>query len=269
MRLAGKAAIVTGGTRGIGEGIVKEFAAEGCKVIFTGRSAEQGKRVEGDVRAAGGTALFVPCDSADPDGLRLPVDRAVTDFGRLDILINNVVPSDMLRAGGGEGSATVLDPAVFRRIMAVGFESLFWACRHTIPVMDRSGGGSIVNISSAVSVLGTEGMFAYTASKGAMNAVTRQLAVDYAPQHIRCNAIVVGPVEKPGEGQNPSVYDDPAVKRAFETLILTRLGRPRDIAYAALYLASDEAEFVTGSSLTVDGGLTIRSHHPNVTEVDV
>jgi 3-oxoacyl-[acyl-carrier protein] reductase len=269
-RLGGEVALVTGGNRGIGEGIVRRLAEEGARVVFTGRALDAGARVEELVRASGGDALFVRADIAEPDDVRRAVDLAVSSYGSLTVLVNNATPSDMLRKGGGDAPVADISLAAYRRIMAVGFDGMVWACKYAIPPMRAAGHGSIVNISSAVSTNGTEGLFAYTAAKGAMNAVTRQMAVDYGREGIRCNTIVVGPVDKPGEGQNATAYDDPAVRSAFEQLLcVNRLGQPSDIANATVYLASREAEFVTGATLPVDGGLTARQAMPNITKVDV
>ena len=269
MRLAGEVALVTGGTKGIGHGIVERFASEGARVAFTGRDAAAGARVEQRIRDTGGDVTFVPCDAGDANQVKAAVDTVVAAYGVLTILINNVTPSDMLRAHTGDASVTDIHPDAYSRIMAVGFDSMTWACNRAIEHMAAAEHGSIVNISSAVSVMGSQGLFAYTAAKGAMNAVTRQIAVDFGSKGIRCNAIVVGPVEKPGEGQNASAYDNPGVRAAFLRLVCTpRIGLPSDIANAALYLASSEAEYVTGTLLTVDGGLTARQHHPDITSVE-
>ena len=268
MRLAGEIALVTGGNKGIGEGIVERFAREGARVAFTGRDAQAGARVERRIRDCGGDVMFVACDAGDADEVSSAVDAVVAAYGALTVLVNNVTPSDMLRDGSGDAPVTDIAPDAYRRILAVGFDSLTWACRRAIPNMVTAGHGAIVNISSAVATQGTLGLFAYTAAKGAMNAVTRQIAVDFGHHRVRCNAIVVGPVTKPGVGQNPQAYDDPAIRAAFLRLLCTpRLGLPSDIANAALYLASSEAEYVTGSLLTVDGGLTARQHHPDITNV--
>jgi NAD(P)-dependent dehydrogenase (short-subunit alcohol dehydrogenase family) len=268
MKLTGEVALVTGGTKGIGEGIVGQFAWEGARVAFTGRDAAAGARVERRISTVGGSVTFLACDAGNPDEVRAAVDATVATYGKLTILVNNVTPSDMLRDHAGDAPVTDIDPDAYRRILAVGFDSMTWACSRAIPHMVEAGHGAIVNISSAVAVQGTHGLFAYTAAKGAMNAVTRQIAVDFGRAGIRCNGIVVGPVEKPGAEQNPSVYDDPDVRAAFMRLVCTpRLGLPRDIARAAVFLASEDAEFVTGSLLTVDGGMTARQFHPDVTDV--
>lgn len=269
-RLDGEVALITGGNRGIGEGIVQRFAEEGSRVVFTGRAREAGARVEAAVRASGGDATFMAADIAEAEDVRRLVDFAVATYGTLTVLVNNATPSDMLRKGGGDAPVGDIDVAAYRRIMAVGFDGMVWACKHAIAPMLSAGHGSIVNISSAVSMNGAEGLFAYTAAKGAMNAVSRQIAVDYGRKNIRCNTIVVGPVDKPGDGQNASAYQDPAVRAAFgELLCVNRLGRPSDIASAAVFLASSEAGFVTGAALPVDGGLTARQPMPNITTVDV
>jgi NAD(P)-dependent dehydrogenase (short-subunit alcohol dehydrogenase family) len=152
-------------------------------------------------------------------------------------------------------------------ILRVGLTGVRWCCKHAIPEMALAGGGAIVNISSAASLLGTPGIDAYTAMKGALNALTRSMAVEYAPDGIRCNAIVSGMVlTSPGAF---ALMEDPAIGGATRAMHLTRLGVPDDIAYAALWLASDEAAFVTGALVPVDGGVTCRMPVPDISAADV
>ncbi|MGE0384969.1 MAG: SDR family NAD(P)-dependent oxidoreductase [Gammaproteobacteria bacterium] len=267
MRLDGKVALVSGGTRGIGAGIVMRLAEEGARVAFTGRDAEQGARVEAAVARAGGAACFIAADMGEESAVAGAVEAAVHRFGKLTTLVNNHTPSSMLQPGGGDGPVASVGEAAYRRIMRVGFDGVRWAIAQAIPHLRRAGGGAIVNISSAVSVRGSPGLFAYTAAKGAMNAVTAQVAVDCAEDNIRCNGIIVGPIVKEGPGQNPSAFDRQEVRAAFRRMVLRpRLGEPRDVANAVLFLVSDEADYVTGVLLPVDGGMLCWQGAPDITQ---
>jgi NAD(P)-dependent dehydrogenase (short-subunit alcohol dehydrogenase family) len=259
MRLQNKVAIVTGSTRGIGRATAERFALEGARVVVTGRDAAEGKVVVDAIGNAGGTARFIAADLADESAVRRLVDGAVDAFGRLDVLVNNAAPSELVREGS---DALVADLAqeVWSGILRVGLDSAFWTCKHALPRMLEAGGGSIVNISSAAAHQGTPGLAAYAASKGGLEAFTRTLASEYASASIRANAIVVGFVVTTEYARERLA--DPALGPAIRNLSMTRTGQPRDIANAALFLASDESAFVTASTLFVDGGMTAKSSLP-------
>jgi meso-butanediol dehydrogenase / (S,S)-butanediol dehydrogenase / diacetyl reductase len=268
MRLEGKVALVTGGTRGIGAAIVERLAEEGACVSFTGRNEERGRAVEDRVRRSGGDVRFVPADSIDDEDVRRAVDQTVESCGSLTTLVNNAAATELTGAGGHDGSVATMPVDGYRDIVRVGLDGLVFACRHCIPAMAESGGGSIVNISSGVTARGMPGVFAYTATKGAMDAVTRQMAVDYAKSNIRCNGVIVGSVDKSeGIGERLGPLANPRYRKALEGMHLTRLGRPRDIANAVLFLASDEAAFITGALLTVDGGSSINPNLPDFAKI--
>jgi NAD(P)-dependent dehydrogenase (short-subunit alcohol dehydrogenase family) len=268
MRLAGKVALVTGGTRGIGAAIVQRLAEEGARVSFTGRDRQRGDAVEDLIRSGGGDVRFVPADSTDDDEVRRAVERTVETSGMLTTLVNNAAPTDLTGAGGHDGPVATMPVDGYRDIVRAGLDGLVFACRHAIPAIAESGGGSIVNISSGTSLRGMPGVFAYTATKGAMDAVTRQMAVDYAKSNIRVNGVVVGSVDKSGEpGARLGSLANPRIRKALEGMHLTRLGRPRDIANAVLFLASDEAAFITGALLTVDGGASINPNLPDFSKL--
>jgi NAD(P)-dependent dehydrogenase (short-subunit alcohol dehydrogenase family) len=247
MRLEGKVALVSGSTRGIGRSICEMFAKEGAKVAVTGRTVERGQKVVNLIRDAGGEAEFFALDVMKEDSVQSVIDAVANRFGKLDTLVNNAAPTIEV----GTNIRRLVDWTteewdVILKGALTG--NIFWACKYGIPHLRAAGGGSIINISSGQSVIGMGGFAAYSAAKGGMNSITRALAVEEAPNNIRVNTIVVGRVVAKGDsgaGITPGH--------------LTRLGVPNDIAYAALYLASDESQFVTGSMLTADGGFSINA----------
>jgi 3-oxoacyl-[acyl-carrier protein] reductase len=267
VRLAGKVAIVTGSTRGIGRACALRFAEQGASVIVTGRSDDDGTAVEREIRDAGGEATFVHTDLANENDVIAMVHTTVDTYGSLSILVNNAAPTELMGPGRLDRRVTELTNDAWDSIMLVGLKAVVWCCKHAIPEMARAGGGAIVNISSAASILGTPGLDTYTAMKGALNTLTRSIAVEYAPDNIRSNCIVSGMVlTSPGAF---ALMDDPAIGGATRAMHLTRLGVPDDIAYAALWLVSDEAAFVTGALIPVDGGVTCRMPVPDISAADI
>jgi NAD(P)-dependent dehydrogenase (short-subunit alcohol dehydrogenase family) len=249
MRLDGKVALVSGSTRGIGRSIAEMFAREGAAVAVTGRTVDRGEKVVARIRDAGGQAEFFPLDITDEASVHEVMDATANQFGKLDVLINNAAPTDAV-------STTVkpLDEYTTeewdRIILGTLTGNVFWACKYGIPHLAAAGGGSIVNISSGQSIVGLSGFAAYSAAKGAINSITRTLAVENAERGIRVNTIVVGRVIAHTKDTGVSVGPGH----------LTRLGEPNDIAYVATWLASDESAFVTGSIVTADGGFTINGN---------
>ncbi|MGH7895804.1 MAG: SDR family NAD(P)-dependent oxidoreductase [Candidatus Binatia bacterium] len=254
MRLRGKVALVTGATKGIGRGIATVLAREGAKVVIAGRTVAAGEQVERDVRAEGGTAVFVPTDIGDEDAVVRAVRTAVDRFGSLTTLVNNAAATHLVGLPGrGDTGLADLPNAVLAETMQTNLWGLVWCCKHAIPEMAKAGGGSIINISSGVATKGAALMDAYTATKGAMNALTRSLAVEYAKQRIRVNAISTGFIES-GEAI-AQLLDDPERRRWLEQMVpLPYFGQPEDIAWGCVYLAADESRYVTGSVLPIDGG---------------
>jgi meso-butanediol dehydrogenase / (S,S)-butanediol dehydrogenase / diacetyl reductase len=261
-RLDGKVAVVTGSTRGIGRATAIRFAAEGAGVVVTGRSEDDGRAVEREIRDAGGEATYVRTDLAREEDAAGMVAAAVDRFGHLTTLVNNAAPTELMGPGRLDRRVTDLTDEGWDSIMLVALKGVVWACRHALPAIAAAGGGAVLNISSAASLLGTPGLDAYTAAKGALNALTRSLAVEYAPDNIRVNAIVSGMVLT-SEGAF-KLMEDPAIGGATRAMHLTRLGLPEDIANAALFLCSDESAFVTGALLPVDGGVTARMPVPDI-----
>ena len=240
MRLAGETALVTGSTSGIGRAIALRFAAEGAYVIVTGRSTERGQQAVGDIQAAGGSAVFVPADLAEPDAAEALVEVATDRLGGLSVLVNNHVTSDR-----NDGTLLTLSAADLEARLRVDLLAVTELCRAALPHLIATR-GSIVNISSRVATRAVGGLASYSTSKGAIEALTRSIAVDHGRDGVRCNTIAPGYVLR---GNEP---DDELARRS--AMQLTRLTTADDVALAAVYLASRESEAVTGSLLYVDGG---------------
>jgi NAD(P)-dependent dehydrogenase (short-subunit alcohol dehydrogenase family) len=268
-RLQDKVAIVTGSTKGIGEALVAGFAQEGAKVVVCGRSPEKGQQVVTAITDAGGTAHFIRFDLSDEQSVVDLVRETVAHFGRLDIIVNNAHPTEHTAGGVGGLEQKVDNPIgdltteAWRKLTLPTFDGLFWALRESINQFVKQGGtGTIINISSMVSMQGLAGVDIHTATKGAMNALTRSIAVEYAP-HIRCNTIVVGLV---ATGAIEPMVKDPVIGPALAACVLTeRIGKPRDFVGAATFLASEEESFfVTGQTINVDGGMGVMMPIPRL-----
>ena len=250
MRLEGKVAFISGGARGMGETEARLFAENGARVVIGDVLEAEGRQVASDICAAGGDAMFVPLDvTIDADWERAIV-ATVERYGRLDVLVNNA---------GISGRSMVEDTRVedWERVMDINAKGVFLGTRYAIPEMQKVGGGSIVNISSQLGLVGTDNSSPqYQASKGAVRIFTKTTAIQYAADGIRANSVHPGPIVTPMTEERRA---DPATRELMLSRIpLARYGQPIDVAYGVLYLASDESSFVTGSELVIDGGWTAR-----------
>lgn len=255
MRLVDKVAIVTGGASGIGRGTALLLAKEGARVVIADLDASSAQETIGHIKKAKGEACFVPTDVSQTGQIKNTVDVAVNQFGRLDILFNN--------AGiNPPGSVTDMDEEVWDREMAVNLKSVFLCSKYVIPEMKKMGGGVIINTASVAGILANFGAAAYCTSKAGVIMLTKQMAVDYAPFNIRVNCICPGFVQTPMIEEYLKVQPDPpAARQAVETMHpIGRMGKPEDIAHAALYLVSDEASWVTGAAFVIDGGISCFLH---------
>ncbi len=250
MRLEGKVALITGGASGMGKVASELFASEGAAVVLTDLNDEAGQATASGIDAAGGRSLYVHADVSKEADARKMVEAAVAHFGRLDVLYHNagvMLPED--------GSVDTTDEGIWDLTLAVNVKGVAFGCKYGIPAMIGTGGGSIINVASFVAWLGAAtSQTAYTASKGAVLAMTREIAVEYARKGIRCNALCPGPIETPLLMQLLS--DEQKRQRRFVHIPMGRLGQAKELANAALFLASDDASYMTGSSLIVDGGIT-------------
>jgi 3-oxoacyl-[acyl-carrier protein] reductase len=252
---------VTGSTRGVGEAVARRLAEAGVSVVITGRSQEDGSALERDITVGGGTARYVPMDIGVEPQVEAAVQRTVEAFGGLDILVNNAAPTDHIMAGVDK-RATELTTEDLSAMLIPGLYGQFWACKYALPHLAASGHGAIVNISSMGALVGLPRMPAYSMSKGALNALSRQIAVDYAPEGVRSNTIVIGYVLSPPV--LAKVMDHPKVGPALMNATLTKPGTPEDVAEAALFLASDSARYITGSEVNLDGGLLATRDLPDI-----
>jgi NAD(P)-dependent dehydrogenase (short-subunit alcohol dehydrogenase family) len=249
-RLSGKVALITGAGSGIGRVAAELFAAEGAAVMVADVVAGAAGDTVAAISSKGGRAAAVAVDVADEGQVADMVAACVNAFGALHVLFNNagIFPAD-------DGGVLDTPPSTWDRVMQVNLKGVWLGCRAAVPAMIDSGGGSIVNVASFVALMGAAtAQVAYTASKGGVLAFTRELAVEYARSGIRANALCPGPIDTPLLAE---LMADPARKqRRLVHIPMGRLGRPEEIARAALFLASDDSSFMTGSALVVDGGIT-------------
>lgn len=248
-RLAGKVALITGSGTGIGRATAQLFAREGAKVVVAELNTASGEQTAQLITQAGGEVLFIPTNVTEPESVQAAIDRTMAHFGALHVLHNN--------AGGSTNiDSTVVDAPIeeFWRVIKLDLFGTFLGCRFGIPAIIKSGGGSVINMSSNVALMGIPGRDCYTAAKGGVAAMTRSMAVEFAPQKVRVNAIA--PSATMTQRVRALVAGNPALTKLADAH-LVGLIEPEDIANMALFLASDESRMVTGHVYPVDSGVTI------------
>lgn len=249
-RLDGKVALITGAGNGMGQVASVLFAREGARIVVADFSEAGGAETVAAVEAVGGQAAFVKVDVANADQVEAMISFAMNQFGALNVLYNNagIFPAD-------DGGATETPEPTWDRVMEVNLKGVWLGCKYGIPAMLESGGGSIVNVASFVALMGAAtAQIAYTASKGGVLAMTREIAVEYGRRNIRANSLCPGPIATP---MLEELMSDPERKaRRIVHIPMGRLGQAEELAKAALFLASDDSSFMTGSQLVVDGGIT-------------
>ena len=248
MRLENKVALISGGARGQGEVEAKLFAREGAKVVIGDILEDDGRRVEAEINELGGECVFVNLDVTQEADWERAVATTVARFGKLDVLVNN---AGIFKLGRVEETT----PELWDEIMDINSKGVFLGTKCAIPEMRNAGGGSIINISSVAGLVGTQYSAAYGASKGAVRLLTKSTATAYAREGIRANSIHPGVIETPMTTPN-LLSNEEARQRSSARHPLGRVGQPEDVAYGALFLASDESSFMTGSELVIDGGLS-------------
>lgn len=250
MRLEGKVALITGGASGMGKVASALFAREGAKVVLTDVADDAGEATAREIRDAGSDATYVHADVSNAAEVEAAVAATQERYGALTILYNNagIFAAD-------DDSVTTTGEEVWHRTIDINLKGVFLGCKYGVPAMLESGGGSIVNVASFVALMGAAApQIAYTASKGGVLAMTREIAVEFARKGIRCNALCPGPIDTP---LLQELLADPARReRRLVHIPMGRFGQAEELAKAALFLASDDSSYMTGSALVVDGGIT-------------
>jgi len=253
MRFAGKAVVVTGGSKGIGEGCSRVFCAEGGLVAILARGQAAGEALAVELTKTGpGRAVYLACDVADPKQLKAAIDRAGTEFGRIDCLINNA---------GWHPPATTIDDTRLEdldSLLRLNFISTFAGCQYALPWL-RKTKGTIINMSSMVALLGQEHSTAYCATKGAQLSLTKSLAVELGREGIRVNAILPGNVDTPLMRDWAATLPDPAsaLARVAALQVFGRMATGEEIGKIALFLATDDSSFLTGQAIEAEGGASL------------
>jgi NAD(P)-dependent dehydrogenase (short-subunit alcohol dehydrogenase family) len=255
MKLKGKVAIITGAGSGIGKASAGVFAEEGAKVVVVDWNKETGAQTSEMIRQTGGEAIYCYADVSNAREVEALVNTAVHHYGRLDVLFNNAAIQVM---------AKLADTAedVWDRIQHVNLKGVFLGCKYAIPAMIRTGGGSIINMASVLGFVGDPDLAAYCAAKGGVIALTKAGALAYGPQGVRINCICPGDVDTPLLEDYFNKDPNPARLRqeVSSKYALRRIATPREVAQLAVFLASDASSFVTGSTMVVDGGLTVKCY---------
>jgi len=257
-RLDGQVILITGSTAGIGRAMAERFASSGARVVITGRSVDRGRSVEQLIRSNGGEALFVPMDIGEEAQVQAAVAAAEQTFGKLTGLVNNAATIQ----GRKDGPITEIETDDWLNILRVDLTGTYFALKYGLRAIARAGGGSVVNISSTAGVRGQIGNNGYAACKGAIQALTRSLAVYYSRYLIRVNCLIVGTIDT-GEGKLKQLLDSPDTGPKLIQQYLGRVGHPVEVADAAAFLLSNEASFINGVELPVDNGATMKGHAIN------
>ena len=251
MRLKNKVALITGAAVGQGRAACLIFAREGAKIVALDIDRDNGEQTVKMVNAQGGEAIFCQCDVASEKQVKQAVASGIEAFGQLNVLYNNA--GVLWRDKDFEVTRTIEEN--WDRVMNINLKGAVWVCKYGIPELVKAGGGSVINIASLSALLGfSTAQDAYTCSKGALISLTRSLAIVYAKDGIRANAIHPGPVETPMQKD----WDDENKKEIAAWVPLGRIGQPEDIANCALFLASDESSYITGQEIVVDGGIMVK-----------
>ena len=247
MRLENKVAFISGGARGMGAVEARLFAQEGCKVAIGDLREDEGQKVEAEINETGGECIYLRLDVTDEESWQAAIAATVARFGKLNILVNN---AGIYRTERVEETSVEL----WDQVMEINSKGVFLGTKHAIPELRKAGGGSIINISSTAGLVGSNMSAAYSASKGAVRLFTKATAIQYAKDGIRANSLHPGIIQTDMTAAllaDPDHYQD-----RLDRTPLGRIGRPEDVAYGALFLASDESSFMTGSELVIDGGRT-------------
>ncbi len=247
MMLENKVAFISGGARGMGAVEARLFAQEGCRVAIGDLREDEGRKVEAEINETGGECLYLRLDVTSEESWQEAIAATVGGFGKLDILVNN---AGIYRTERVEETSVEL----WEQVMEINSKGVFLGTKHAIPQLRKAGGGSIINISSTAGLVGSNMAAAYSASKGAVRMFTKATAIQYAQDGIRANSIHPGIIQT---DMTAALLADPNhYQERLDRTPLGRIGRPEDVAYGALFLASDESSFMTGSELVIDGGRT-------------
>lgn len=251
MRLQDKIILITGSASGIGRSTALLFAQEGATVIINDLSEDKGQETVQEIEANGGKAIFIKADVTNSDEVKAMIEQIINLYGRIDVLFNNAGIS-------GVGELHEIEPDDWDRIMNVNVKGVYLPSKHVLPYMMECKNGSIINMSSCIAEIGLARRASYATTKGAVLALTKSMQVDYAPYGIRVNALLPGTIITPFvENYLRNSYDDPeaGIEGLKKRQLSGELGRPEDVAKAALFLASDESKFMMGSPLYIDGGV--------------
>jgi NAD(P)-dependent dehydrogenase (short-subunit alcohol dehydrogenase family) len=252
VRLQDKITLITGSGSGIGRSSALLFASEGATVIVNDLIEDKGRETVEEIHKAGGKALFIQADTTNPESVKAMVEKAIEAYGRIDVLFNNAGVS-------GVGAIHETEPEEWDRVIKINIRGVFLPSKYVLPYMMERREGSIINMSSCIAEIGLARRASYSATKGAVLALTKSMQVDYAPYQIRVNALLPGTILTPFvENYLRTSYDDPeeAIQSLKKRQLSGDLGRPEDVAKAALFLASDDSRFMMGSPLYIDGGVT-------------